>query len=269
MMATPSFGVLGLPTVHMGLRKALNLETDEGNADSNVGILVYNILPGSSADTYLREGDVLLKINGKTITARGEVRLSGSWQDYTQLVDNLHVGDIVKVEILRNNKRLQLRIPSKITKAFAFRRRNYNKSPSYWIIGGLVFQPVNANLARSYSKQWLRLERPEILFRYQYFFLERIYKEVEQSVVLTRRLPDPINAYTDDFQHRLVKKVNGEKVLSFSHFRKLTQKAIASDEYLVIDFHNVAIPLVLRVNDLKASSQKILRRYGISRQGTI
>lgn len=259
------FGVLGLPTAHSGLQKALALKRFLQSPFT--GLLVYDIIPGSSAAGHIRPGDILFQLNGKKLTESGDVNIDGNLQNYTQLVDNLELGDPVKVKILRKNKLMSLSFPSKITRAFASRRMRYESPPSYRISGGLLFQPLDANLMRTYGNYWLRSGRSEIVFRYKHFFASKIHKKVSEDVVLTRRLADKVNIYSDEFLHRLVKKVNGKRIKGFAHFTRLLQEALKKKEpYVLLAFHQLPSPLVLRSKELKAARKRIFQRYGIRKE---
>ena len=257
------FGVMSLETLPSGLQKALGLERHLQRPYT--GVLVHGLIPGSSADGYLQPGDVLFKINGKKITERGDVNIGGSLQNYNQLVDNLYMDDLIKVEILRKNKVMSLSFPSRITHVFDSRRRRYENPPSYTIKGGLLFQPLDGDLMRNYRSYWLSAGRSKIVFCYDYFFLNRIYKERSEDVVLTRRLADKINLYADEFLHHLVKTVNGKKIRGFAHFTQLLQRAQKKEPYLVIGFHKLPYPMVLKSKDLKAARTRIFQRYGIKK----
>ena len=69
---------------------------------------------------------------------------------------------------------------------------------------------MDANAVRTYRSEY-NSERPEFHYYYNYFFLKEIYKKHREHVFYSRRLPDQVNIYADDFKGRLVKKVNGKK----------------------------------------------------------
>ena len=257
------FGVLSIPTIHKSLQKALGL----GHILQTplTGVLVYDFIPSSSAKGHLQPGDILFKVNGKEVSESGDVNINGNLQNYTQLVDNLELGDPVKVEILRKNKVMSLSFPSKITRVFASRRMRYESPPSYTISAGLLFQPLDANLMRNYRSYWSSKGRSEIIFRYNHFFQSKIYKQLSEDVVLTRRLADKVNIYADEFLHHLVKTVNAKKITGFAHFTQLLQKTRQREPYIVIGFHKLPYPLILRSKDLKAARARIFQRYGIDK----
>ena len=255
------FGGLYLSTTPTGINLALGL--DKTLKAPETGVLIYGVIPGSSADGYLKQGDVLFKVNGKMISENGDVKINGSVQNYGQLVDNLYLGDIVNVEIIRSGKRMKLSFPSRITKSASFQRRRYDGAPSYLLAGGLLFQPMTVNLMYKYRNLWSKSSRFGLIFRYDYFLLAKIYKEVSEDVVLTRRLSDEINIYADEFLHRPVKLINGEKIKGFFHFYTLFNKYMQTEEYIIINFHDFPSALFLRTKDIAIAEKRIASRYGI------
>ena len=232
--------------------------------DSYSGIFIYDILPGSTAENILKKKDILLKINGKPISGKGDVNINGNLINYTELIDNLNSGDPINVEVLRNGKIIKLNLISKISRIFDFKRINYEDPPSYLICGGMVFQPLDANLMKTYGGQWLQSSKTIILFRYNYFTQTRLYKKVKEDVILTSRLSDDINIYSENFLHNIVSKVNGVKIKGYKHFYDSINKILNNNknknEYLVIEFYKKEIPLVFKIKDLKVSIQKIKKK---------
>ncbi len=254
------FGVVSVPTRHKILRRALGIEKSLQSPET--GVLVRSIIPGSSADGHLKPGDILFRINKKSITEDGDVELGHALRNYSELVDNLHIGDMVEVEVLRNSKQLKMRFPSKATRVFRLRRRRYEMPPSYLLMAGLVFQPMDANVLQSYSSAY-GIDHPEIRYRYDYFFLRNIYKSHSEDVLFSHRLPDRVNIYADDFKGALIQKVNGIKIKGFVHFVKLIDEAIKKGPYLVLHFYHNPTPLVLKTSLLVAANQRVFQNYGI------
>ncbi len=251
------FGSIDQNTVNGIMKKALSLSGEDS------GVMVNRIVPGSSADGYLRPGDIILSMDGHRITETGDVELDGHLVSYTEIVDNMSNGATTEVEILRNGKRENIKIPLKGTDVIAFQRKNYDGPPDYYTVGGLVFQPLNADLMSAYSGTWSELGRSEIFYRYNFFLRSEIYRETSGDVVLTRRLNDPINLYLDPFLHRIVESVNGEKVKSFQDFIHSVDSVVAKEKYLVIQFHDSLVPLVMRSRDVIGATPHITRRYGL------
>lgn len=261
------FGTLEIGTTNPILRRALGLEAAlvdpaSGIHEPNTGVLIYSIIPGSSADGYLRPGDILLSINNSPITHQGEITLNGQMQAYSELIDNVGHGSMIGVEIWRDGKRRHLSFPARRASIYDFQRINYDTPPDFYLTGGLLFQPLNANLFLTYARKWAAEGHSDVLYRYRYYIYHRLYRQSAIDVVLTRRLSDPMNLYADSFLHGIVESVNGTRVRDFTHFVQMIDRIITTEKFLVLRFRNRFTPLVLRTADLKTSGQ-ILRKYGI------
>ena len=255
------FGAFQMETTNPTLRKATGVEQTSPAPDT--GVLIYRIIPGSSADGILKPGDILLSVNGQSITESGDVQLNGSLIQYTQLIDNLGAGDPMQVEVWRDGKRMRLDMNARITRLLDFQRRNNDSGPVYAIYAGLVFQPLDANLMETFAAQWAQAGRPEIFYRYSYYLSGEIYRETKIDVVFTRRLADRVNLYAENFEGRIVESVNAKPVKSFQDFVAQVDAAIASEKYLILRFRGIPRPLVLKSEDIRAAQTAIPEKYGI------
>ena len=253
------FGVMSLPTNYPALSDALGLKVKKGRE----GILIYDIIPNSSAFSHLKPGDILLELNGRLIFEEGEMEIYGELHNYIELIDNLNEGDPIKVKILRNKKEILKTFPSKITKVLQFHRRNYDDPPSYAILGGLLFQPLDADLFANFSSVWLNKNRMDILYRYQYFLQSKIYEQTKVDVVLTGILNDKINSYAGEYTHRIVSHVNRKKITGFKDFTQKVKSSLKKNKYLVLNFYNIQVPLVFRSKEFEDATKRILKTYGV------
>lgn len=254
------FGVVSLPTVNPVLKKALGLE--EKVFGDNTGIFVYDVIPDSTADGKIFPGDVVLAINEIPISEKGDVEMSdGHMVSFAQLVDNLSIGEPVKVELWRDGSRKMLKLPSRRTKIISYMRKNYDTRPEYFISSGLVFQPLNADLVSAHANSWSRMGRISIFYRYRFFVAHELFSDgIQRDVVLTRKLVDPTNLYADDYLHRVVESVDGERVRDFAHFSRLMDRTSKSG-FKVIRFYNYDMPLVIKESEMKNANERIKKRY--------
>lgn len=252
-------GVVHQTTVNAILKKALGIQKVIKSQDT--GVYIYSIIPDSSSDGFLFPGDVLLKINGYGISENGDVDLAGSRQPFSLVIDNLESGEIITTQVLRNGIVKTIKMKARPTPAFDHMRKNYDKPPDYYIANGLLFQPLNANLMASYSASWKKY--PEILYRYNYFISGKIYKEVDQDIILTMRLGDPVNTYSGRYVNSIVYKINGKIVKNFDEFLVLFDDALNRNRNVVIEFRGQDVPLILKKNDIVISKNRIRQKYGI------
>ncbi len=125
--------------------------------DKQTGVLVTYIPTGSSAEGILKHGDVVLSIDGKTIENDGTIRLRDNERINAEyMVHSKFIGDSVQFRILRDGKIMDVDIvlTTPITSTALVPYTQYDKAPTYYIVGGLVFQP----LTRNYLNTWGELE---------------------------------------------------------------------------------------------------------------
>ncbi len=255
------FGTLHIPTTNPVLRRTLGLERVAKVPDT--GVYIYDVIPGSSAHGNILPGDVLLSLNGHTISENGDVEVKGQLFSFTELVDNFAPGISIRAEVLREGEKKSLVFPAKITHILDFQRNNYDTPPVYYLVGGLLFQPLDANLMQTYARLWASNSRTEILYRYRFYLSHALYKERKRDVIFTRRLGDRVNLYARESIHRIVESVNGEPVTDFVSFVKLADRHVAESPYLVLRFQGESKPVVMRSSDIRAANPAILRRYSI------
>ena len=81
-------------------------------------------------------------------------------------------------------------------------------------------------------------------------------------IVLSRRLPDPLNTYNEKYEDLIVDKVNGEKIQTLKEMKDLISQL--EDEFLVIEFQNEVTPIVLKAKSLYDADKRIKERYNIN-----
>ncbi|MCB1173064.1 MAG: trypsin-like peptidase domain-containing protein [Leptospiraceae bacterium] len=254
-------GVISQDTRNPVLRRAAGL--NQAGLASETGVLVTGIMPGSSADGFVRKGDVILEINGHKISQQGDVDLNGSRQPYSMVTDNLQNGARIDLLIWRQNSQQKLHFLARPTNVIAHLRQDYDNPPEYAIFNGMLFQPLNANLMRAAVSAWK--DRPELLYRYSYFVRAGIYKQVDEDVVLSYRLGDRNNTYLDRYTRRIVSKVNGKAIRNFHTFLSASRSALDQGQKLVLEFRGEDVPLVITADADAESQARIQQFYGIQK----
>ena len=256
-------GTMDLETTSPALRDALGL-TKAGLLPPETGVFVYRVMPGSSAEGQIEPGDVLLSLNGFRLSHKGDVLMGGAQFNYSELVDNLMPGVTIRAEVFRKGRRMELSFPARRSGILDYQRPNYDQRPPYYLAAGLLFQPLDADLRDTYARAWTKLGRAEIFYRYDYFLLRSINREVKRDVVLTRRLADGSNRYSDEYLHRIVLSINGKAVRDYPGFVAHMDAAVRGQGPIVLRFREEARPLVLRPSDVRAANERVRTRYGIT-----
>ncbi|MBN1869014.1 MAG: trypsin-like peptidase domain-containing protein [Candidatus Omnitrophica bacterium] len=253
----PMLGIEYKNTENATLREFYGI-TDEG------GVLVSKVLPFSPAYGTLREGDVILEVNGipigedGTFPFRGNERLS-----MIHLITEAHVGDDVSIKIIREKKMETLKVHLKHFVVMIPQPKYFNKPP-YFIYGGLVFTVLSTDLLYSWGQRWW--EKTPIDFTYYAIGAGRLNEqEQEQIVVLLSVLPDDINIGYHEIGNEMVAKVNGEDIKSFEDFILIINKVKKSEPYTIIETQNKST-IILANKDIDEVNKQILKRNNIPYQ---
>jgi len=218
-------------------------------ADKNQGILINKTVPNSPASRVLKSGDILTSIDGYSVFNNGKVEFrKKEFTDFTYALDNHQIGDEVNLTIVRDGKEINLTIVLDKTynDLMLVKERDYDKRPSYYIYGGLVFVPVN----QVYMQYGLPAEYHDVYPS----------KELEELVMLYRVLSSELTRGFNQTASWIIDKVNGQTFKDFKTFVALLEKI--DEEYVVFEDRD-NYKLVVDRKEVLAKQEEILKRYNI------
>ncbi|GIX42511.1 MAG: hypothetical protein KatS3mg129_2244 [Leptospiraceae bacterium] len=224
---------LELKPVFDELKKHYNLPEDEQ------GCFVEEIIIGSSGYGILKEGDIILEIDGIKPNKKCFYKdpLMG-YQKFELLISRningtyRNKGEKLKVQILRDKQVKKLEIDLKSL-------YNYNRSVERipWKVYGM--QPyilqhgiLFIELSRSYlierlGKNWRR-QALELAYLYDNKKYYKNEKEQDKIVIISEVLPDPINIGYQDILLKPVLKANNIDIQNLKHLYQIIDKTIHS-----------------------------------------
>ena len=179
---------------------------------TQTGVLVRYIFPGSPSERIIRPGDVILAIDGKSIANDGTIRFRENERTYFEhTVHNKGFGDTVSCRILRDGKIVDIdfKLTVPVDSLRLVPNRKYDRPPTYYVLGGLVFQPLTLN----YLDTWEKLPDAPSHLCGQYKN-GRPSKDRKQLVVLTKILGDEVTAGYEEYKDRIILEVNGKRISS-------------------------------------------------------
>ena len=237
------------PLFNPAQRKALGL------ADDDRGIMVSSVMKAGAANGVLQMGDVILSVDGKTVSSDGMVEIEGERVLMAEVVERKFVGDGVKLEIIRNKEPKTVEV--KFDKAFPFtmQANQYETLPKYVLFGGLLFQPLTRNLVNSFQFQ-----NPRVDYYFDFFLTREIYDKHPEVIVLSTILNDPLNTYLQDFKEGIVESVNGQAIKTL---KDLSDAFAAKVDVYVVEFVGLGRPLVLEHAAVDAARERIRSRYNV------
>ena len=200
-----------------------NLRSQFGMAENQTGVLVNRVYPDSPATGIVRPGDVILSVGGTAVANDGTIEFrKGERTSFEYLIQHKHINDRVRGKVLRDGSIVTAEFT--LTKPVNFERlvphEQYDVAPTYYILGGLVFQPLTRNYLETWGRTWYEDAPSNLLSYYRY---GQPTEERREIVLLIKVLADEINVGYHELRNRVITSVNGKKISSmkdlFSAFK--------------------------------------------------
>jgi len=207
---TPGLEIYVQTLENPDLREKLGLRAA---AHKGRGIAVREILHGSPADGLLMERDVILAVDGQPVAQDGTVEFRrGERTDYEIVIQEKFLGDSIEVEVFRDGETKKIPIVLNVRKHARrmIEKVEYDRPPTYYLVGGLVFQPLTFN----YMALWSKGDAPTRLLYYG--IMARKSENLRQAVVLTAILADELNAGYQASEDEIIVEANGHRLKDFS-----------------------------------------------------
>lgn len=226
-----------------------------GLNDNQTGMLVHKVYKNSPADGKVQIGDIMTEIDGHKVENNGTVEFRpGEFIDHTHYIDMHQIGENITFKILRNGQEQVISLPlDKPGKEYLLVKPNqYDKQPTYFIFGGLVFMPLNQDVIDSLDGTPARIgaltyESPD--------------EKRSEAVILTKVLPADINKDYHHDRSLLIEKVNGESIRDFKDFYQKIQSSNA--DYITMETSD-HYQLVIDRKEAIERQPQILAQYGVN-----
>lgn len=233
-------------------RQALDLP------DNEQGVMVSSVSSAGCSYGILREGDVLLAIDGLPIASDGFVQLDGERVEMPEIVERKFKGDKVHFDIWRDKTQQSVELELSGNWPYLIQANRYDSPPRFILFGGLVFQPLTKNFMDAYQVDDLRLR-----YYYDFFVTDEIFKEHPEVIVLSNILPDPVNAYLSDLRFQIVDQINNKKIRTL---QDMADAFAQKSDYYVINFVGSSRPAVLERSAVEQARDRILTNYNVPKE---
>jgi S1-C subfamily serine protease len=248
----PGLGIAWQDMENPGLRAHAKM------SEKQTGILITYIAPGAATGAYLHIGDVLLAIEGKPIANDGTISFRGTERIlFANEVQRKFMGQTINCRLMREGKGMDVTIPlsTPLQSGRLVPFTQYDKAPTYYIVGGLVFQPLTMN----YFEVWGKMEDvpPHLA---DYYYHGRQSEERQQVVVLTKVLGDELTVGYDDFKDHVIIRVNGHKISTIADLVKAIEENKGRYHVFMDEWGN---QIVLDRDKTEQAQKKILEKYKI------
>ena len=251
----PDLGVMHLETVNPALHAELGLP------DSCGGVVVIQVDPFGSSAGILRPGDVLLSIDGHPIAEDGSVRIDNNRVEYTEFTERKQCTDRIVLSVWRDRKTEGIIVPLKRKPDPFIFRQTYDEKPEYFIAGGLVFEPLSRGYLVTLGNELNTPAAQRLLYVSHYAKVDNLTRGRQQFVVLTSRLPHPINTYCSSHFNQILASVNGMAIRQISDLPEALKKSTGG--FHLFRFEGNDNPLILDARAAEQADGEILAQYNI------
>ncbi len=251
----PELGTATFGVKNDALRKDLGLPKGKS------GIVVYYVDPFTSAYGILKERDVLLSIDGSRIEDDGSIKLDGESVLFAEVLERKQCGEDAVFQVWRDNAEISVRVPLKRwVDPFLYRHR-YDQKPKYFMLAGLVFSPLTRELMMSLERTPPNRQFHQLVYCMTYAKMDDLYHGRDELVVLVRRLPHPINTYSDSFVSGILVEVNGSFIARLEDIPAALKKPL--NGFHVLKFLGMDDFLVIPAEAASQATEECLTQYGI------
>ncbi|MBP7830559.1 MAG: trypsin-like peptidase domain-containing protein [Kiritimatiellae bacterium] len=251
----PSLGLMLEDMENPGLRKKYKLP------DDRTGVLIVRIAHGSPTEALLREGDVLLSVDGHAIANDGTVEYRPRERtSVSYWIQQHQLEETANLEILRDGEVLpvQVRLTSRMEQDWLVPLDQYDILPTYYIYGGIVFSPLTVNLLQAWGGNWYEKAPRDLVARLGF---NMVTPEQDEVVLALRVLAADVNEGYHTVSSWTVETVNGEKVRNLKHLIGRIEGA-ADDPFIVLE-NEWGQKLVLDREQAERTGPRILETYRI------
>lgn len=233
--------------------------------DIKHGVYVSDVFTLGTGSKELKQGDVILSINGHQLNPYGRYE----HPDYKRISFH-HIlsltpdGSIIPFEILRDGKITTVDITAENIKSdnMLIPYYLYDEQPEYVVVGGYIFQKLN----RDYLTMWgsnMRGQAPPHLYHYERDLSFKPSDKRKDVIILSYVLPAEINLGYQQLSRLVVDSVNKKKIASMKEFAQAVNSTDNNDS-IEITFEMDSPTLIIPKEPLKAADKNIAQLYGIT-----
>ncbi len=219
------------------------------------GILVVNILYTSPFKDILQKDDIITAIDGHKIESDGTVSFrENQYTHFKYYVDMHQYGDEVALDIIRNGEKMSKKVKLSVEKSqehSSLAEFEYDKMPTYFMLGGYVFTPLTQNLLTSSLQPNLPLRYGATKFPTE---------EHQEIVVLLKVLASTISRGDYGVSSWKIDKVNDKKFKDFKEFYRLVNES--KSKYVILEDDDGSKIIIDRKKALDIQDE-LLQRYSI------
>jgi S1-C subfamily serine protease len=256
----PSIGFSFFPTRDPQLRSFA------GQTGKPAGVYVTSVDPNTSTvKAGLQVGDIVTAIGNNEIDQNGNYvdPLYGKIEFTNLLTAHAYPGDSVTVHVQRNGKPMQLNLTleHRSTKDYVVPPYNLDQPPSYYVLGGMIFQELSRQYLKEWGANWVK-DAPQ-RFVYLDRFQSELFPEGDHKIVIVSQvLPTNATVGYEELMYLTVTKVNGKEIKSLADLAAAVKQPI--DGFIKIETEEDPKQIELDAAEVETEAPKLQQNYGIS-----
>jgi S1-C subfamily serine protease len=252
----------GIPGLGVSYQEMENpdLRFQLGMTEVQTGVLVTRVYPGSPATGILKPGDVIISVEGTLVANDGTIELrKGERTSCEHIIQRKHINDTVEVEVLRDGSVVsaEIRLTKPVNAERLVPHEQYDVAPTYYILGGLVFERLTKNYLETFGRDWWDVAPSNLL---SYYWYGQPTEERREIILLTKVLADESNVGYHDLRNRLIASVNGKNIATM---RDLVQAVEEHDGKYHVIVDEQGYTIVLDRSKAEERAAGILKTYRI------
>jgi len=248
---------------YLEINSDVNLREMLGLTERETGVYVNRICGKSSGFRILKEGDVIIEINGRTIDDDGMFTSDhyGRLNFYGLLYLNTSVGDTVSMTVVREKKQLKLKFNLRPVddESFLIPELCYDSRPAFAIIGGLVFQELTRGYLETWGNNWSKSADNRMLYIYMTRNMDTSTDKT-RMVILNRVLPAACNYGYHGKNNLILEDINGHVINNIQEIEKIISQL--KDPFIRFNFVGGESIVLGREEAIKATDN-IRKTYNI------
>jgi hypothetical protein len=217
--------------------------------------------PGEAAG--VKEGDVLLSIDGKNIDQDGHyIDARYGKLSLVNLISLQKSGAKVAFDLLRGGKPLTVDVTVEHRPADSYVIPPYvvDKAPNYYVLGGLVLQELSRDYLKEWGADWQK-KAPERLIYYDQYQSDLFHGDIKHLVILSQVMPTQDSIGYEDLGALVVTKINNIPLNSFADVPKALAHPI--NGFHKIEFDENPNVIYLDAAQVSAHASDLLNNYGL------
>ncbi|MFN2509472.1 MAG: PDZ domain-containing protein, partial [Chthoniobacterales bacterium] len=255
----PSAGFSFFPTRDPQLRKFA------GQTGKPGGVYVMSLEPNMpAAKAGMQVGDIVMAVGDNEIDQNGNYvdPLYGKVEFTNLITARAFAGDKLPIRIQRAGKAMQLELvlEHRASKDYVIPPYNVDEAPSYYVLGGLIFQELSRQYLREWGGNWQK-EAPQ-RFVYVDRFQSELFPEGNRRVViLSQVLPANSTIGYDDLAYLTVGKVNDKEIKSLRDVAEAVKQPI--DGFIKVEMVEDGKQIALDASQVAAEAAGLQQNYGL------